>query len=79
MQHAVNQQEAALALGRHAESGGLSRDVRRCEHDVAELAGLPFRKVRVVRTLALERDDVRGAISAAPLGVELAHAIVPHD
>ena len=75
----MHEEQAKLVGCRGPKAGGLPCDVVRREHDVTQLAGLAVSEVRVVRPLALERDDVRGAISAAPLGVELAHAIVPHD
>lgn len=58
VQHAVNEEEDELVDGRRAKARGLRRDVCRGEDDIPQLAGLPRRKVGVVGTLALKRENV---------------------
>ena len=79
VKQAMHEQQAELVGLGGAKGRGLPGDVGGREHDVTELAGLAGRERGVVRALALEADHVRGAVDAAPLQVELAHALLPHQ
>ena len=76
VQQAVHEHETALVRGAVAKAGRLADDHLGRQDDVAQLHDLIHGDILVKRRVALEGQDVGGAVDAAPFAVELVHLVL---